>query len=33
MKKHMKLMSEIKPGDRKEDNGNHCRLRCVPIPL
>jgi hypothetical protein len=34
MKKHMKLMSDIKPVDRKEENGKlNWRLRCVPVPL
>src|SRR5262249_56970459 len=34
MKQHMKLMSDIKPVDRKEENGKlNWRLRCVPVPL
>jgi hypothetical protein len=34
MKSHMKLMSDIKPVDRKEQNGRlEWRLRCVPVPM
>jgi hypothetical protein len=34
MKQHMKMMSDIKPIDRKELNGRlEWRLRCVPVPL
>jgi hypothetical protein len=34
MKQHMKLMSDIKPVDRREDGDKlHWRLRCVPVPL
>jgi hypothetical protein len=34
MKQHMKMMSDIKPIDRKEQPGRlDWRLRCVPVPL
>ncbi len=34
MKSHMKLMSDIKPVERKEDGGRlSWKLRCVPIPM
>jgi hypothetical protein len=34
MKQHMKLMSDIKPVDRKEEGGKlNWRLRCVPVPM
>jgi hypothetical protein len=34
MKQHMKLMSDIKPVDRKEEGGKLAwRLRCVPVPM
>lgn len=34
MKQNMKMMSDIKPLDRKEQGGRlEWRLRCVPIPL
>ena len=34
MKSHMKLMSDIKPIDRKEEGGRlSWRLRCVPVPM
>lgn len=34
MKQHMKLMSDIKPVDRKEEGGRlSWRLRCVPVPM
>jgi hypothetical protein len=34
MKQHMKMMSDIKPIDRKEQPGRlEWRLRCVPVPL
>jgi hypothetical protein len=34
MKSHMKLMSDIKPVDRKESDGKlDWRLRCVPVPM
>ena len=34
MKTHMKLMSDIKPVDRKEEAGRlSWRLRCVPVPM
>lgn len=34
MKSHMKLMSDIKPVDRKESDGKlEWRLRCVPVPM
>jgi hypothetical protein len=34
MKAHMKLMSDIKPVDRKESDGKlDWRLRCVPVPM
>jgi hypothetical protein len=34
MKQHMKMMSDIKPIDRKEDGARlEWRLRCVPVPL
>jgi hypothetical protein len=34
MKKHMKMMSDIKPVDRKEEGGKlSWRLRCVPVPM
>jgi hypothetical protein len=34
MKSHMKLMSDIKPVDRKEADGRlDWRLRCVPTPI
>jgi hypothetical protein len=34
MKTHMKLMSDIKPLDRKDDGGRlSWRLRCVPVPM
>jgi hypothetical protein len=34
MKSHMKLMSDIKPVDRKEEGGRlSWRLRCVPVPM
>jgi hypothetical protein len=34
MKTHMKLMSDIKSVDRKEDGGRlSWRLRCVPVPM
>ena len=34
MKQHMKLMSDIKPIDRKEEGGRlSWRLRCVPVPM
>ena len=34
MKSHMKLMSDIRPIDRKEEGGRlSWRLRCVPVPM
>ena len=34
MKSHMKLMSDIKPVERKEDGGRlSWKLRCVPVPM
>ncbi len=34
MKSHMKLMSDIKPIDRKEEGGRlSWKLRCVPVPM
>jgi hypothetical protein len=34
MKSHMKLMSDIKPVDRKETGGRlSWKLRCVPVPM
>jgi hypothetical protein len=34
MKQNMKLMSDIRPVDRKEDGGRlSWRLRCVPVPM
>jgi hypothetical protein len=34
MKQHMKLMSDIKPVDRKEEGDRlNWRLRCVPVPM
>jgi hypothetical protein len=34
MKQHMKLMSDIKPVDRKEEGTKlNWRLRCVPVPM
>src|SRR5262249_109518 len=34
MKQHMKLMTDIKPVDRKEEGGKlNWRLRCVPVPM
>ncbi len=34
MKQHMKLMTDIKPVDRKEEPGRlSWRLRCVPVPM
>ncbi len=34
MKQHMKLMSDIKSVDRKEEGGKlNWRLRCVPVPM
>ena len=34
MKAHMKLMSDIKPVDRKEDGARlSWKLRCVPVPM
>jgi hypothetical protein len=34
MKQHMKSMTDIKPVDRKDDNGRlEWRLRCVPKPI
>jgi hypothetical protein len=34
MKQHMKLMSDIKPVERKEDGGRlSWKIRCVPTPI
>jgi hypothetical protein len=34
MKSHMKLMSDIRPIDRKEEGGRlSWKLRCVPVPM
>jgi hypothetical protein len=34
MKAHMKMMTDIKPVDRKEQNGQLAwKLRCVPVPM
>jgi hypothetical protein len=34
MKAHMKLMSDIKPVERKEEGGRlSWKLRCVPVPM
>jgi carbon monoxide dehydrogenase subunit G len=34
MKSHMKLMSDIKPVERKENGGQlSWKLRCVPVPM
>jgi hypothetical protein len=34
MKQHMKLMTDIKPVDRKEEPGRlSWKLRCVPVPM
>jgi hypothetical protein len=34
MKSHMKLMSDIKPIERKEEGGRlSWKLRCVPVPM